>query len=189
MNAVVLLGPPGSGKGTQADGLAAALGVPTISTGAIFRANLSEGTALGVKAGEFMSKGELVPDEITDAMVADRLAQADCQDGFVLDGYPRNPAQVTALDQVLSEQGRAIVAALEITIPDDLIVERLLGRAAKEGRADDTEPVIRNRIAVYHEQTAPVSNLYAQRGLLRSIDGVGTVAEVATRLLAAAGIS
>jgi adenylate kinase len=181
----VLLGPPGSGKGTQASGLASVLGVPAISTGAIFRANLAEGTPLGLRAREFMASGDLVPDDITDAMVRARLAEADCGAGFVLDGYPRNLAQVAALDAMLS--GAGVDAALEITIPDDHIVTRLLGRAAVEGREDDTEPVIRTRIAVYHETTAPVADAYRARGILRTIDGLGAVEDVAARLAEAAG--
>jgi adenylate kinase len=183
---VVLLGPPGSGKGTQAEGLARALGVPAISTGAIFRANLAEGTELGKKAGEYMARGALVPDEVTDAMVADRLLEADAAGGFILDGYPRNLAQVEALDRALAPTGLAVDAAIELGIPDEHIVTRLLGRAQIEGRVDDTEPVIRERIAVYHAATAPISDVYRQRGQLRQVDGLGSIEEVAARLLAAA---
>ncbi|MCL2787903.1 MAG: adenylate kinase [Micrococcales bacterium] len=186
MTRVVLLGPPGSGKGTQAVGLALSLGVPTISTGAIFRANLSSGTALGVEAQKYMSAGELVPDSVTDAMVRSRLAEPDAAGGWVLDGYPRNLAQVSALDALLAESGLAVEVALELTVPEEAIVSRLAKRASIEGREDDTESVIRHRIAVYEEQTAPIASVYRSRGLLRSVDALGSVEEVGVRLLAAA---
>jgi len=167
-------------------GLALSLGVPTISTGAIFRANLSSGTALGVEAQKYMSAGELVPDSVTDAMVRSRLAEPDAAGGWVLDGYPRNLAQVSALDALLAESGLAVEVALELTVPEEAIVSRLAKRASIEGREDDTESVIRHRIAVYEEQTAPIASVYRSRGLLRSVDALGSVEEVGVRLLAAA---
>jgi adenylate kinase len=182
---LVLLGPPGAGKGTQAVRLAEHLGVPAISTGDIFRANIKGGTELGRTAQEYTARGELVPDEVTNAMVRDRLAQPDAAQGFLLDGYPRNTAQVGELDAILGADGRALDAALEITADADVVVERLLKRAEIEGRADDTEPVIRRRLDVYAEQTAPVSGLYAERDLLVRVDGIGEVDEVTERLLAA----
>jgi adenylate kinase len=182
---LVLLGPPGAGKGTQAVRLAEHLGVPAISTGDIFRANIKGGTELGRTAQEYTARGELVPDEVTNAMVRDRLAQPDAAQGFLLDGYPRNTAQVGELDAILGADGRALDAALEITADADVVVERLLKRAEIEGRADDTEPVIRRRLDVYAEQTAPVSGLYAERDLLVRVDGIGEVDEVTDRLLAA----
>jgi adenylate kinase len=182
---LVLLGPPGAGKGTQAARLAERLGVPAISTGDIFRANIKGGTELGRTAQEYTARGELVPDEVTNAMVRDRLAQPDAAQGFLLDGYPRNTAQVGELDAILGADGRALDAALEITADADVVVERLLKRAEIEGRADDTEPVIRRRLDVYAEQTAPVSGLYAERDLLVRVDGIGEVDEVTERLLAA----
>ncbi|TKR26944.1 adenylate kinase [Cellulomonas hominis] len=182
---LVLLGPPGAGKGTQAARLAERLGVPAISTGDIFRANIKGGTELGRTAQEYTARGELVPDEVTNAMVRDRLAQPDAARGFLLDGYPRNTAQVGELDAILGADGRALDAALEITADADVVVERLLKRAEIEGRADDTEPVIRRRLDVYAEQTAPVSGLYAERDLLVRVDGIGEVDEVTERLLAA----
>ncbi|WP_454049675.1 adenylate kinase [Cellulomonas sp. Marseille-Q8402] len=182
---LVLLGPPGAGKGTQAVRLAEHLGVPAISTGDIFRANIKGGTELGRTAQEYTARGELVPDEVTNAMVRDRLAQPDAAAGFLLDGYPRNVAQVAELEQVLSGSGRSLDAALEITADSDVVVERLLKRAEIEGRADDTEPVIRHRLDVYAEQTAPISDVYAERGLLVRVDGIGEVDEVTERLLAA----
>lgn len=182
---LVLLGPPGAGKGTQAARLAEHLGVPTISTGDIFRANITGGTELGRTAQEYTSRGALVPDEVTNAMVRDRLGQPDAADGFLLDGYPRNVAQVAELDAILADAGLAVDAAVEITADTDVVVERLLKRAEIEGRVDDTEPVIRHRLEVYAEQTAPVSGVYAQRGLLVAVDGIGEMDEVTDRLVAA----
>jgi adenylate kinase len=182
---LVLLGPPGAGKGTQAARLAEQLGVPAISTGDIFRANIKGGTELGRKVQEYTSRGALVPDEVTNEMVRDRLAQPDAAQGFLLDGYPRNVAQVAELEQILEETGRTLDAALEITADADVVVERLLKRAQIEGREDDTESVIRHRLDVYAEQTAPISDVYAERDLLVQVDGIGAVDEVTERLLAA----
>jgi len=182
---LVLLGPPGAGKGTQAVRLAERLGVPAISTGDIFRANIKGGTELGRTAQEYTARGALVPDSVTNAMVRDRLAEPDAAQGFLLDGYPRNVAQVAELDAVLADQGLTLDAAVEITADADVVVERLLKRAEIEGRADDTEPVIRHRLDVYAEQTAPISGVYAERGLLLQVDGIGEVDEVTGRLLEA----
>lgn len=182
---LVLLGPPGAGKGTQAARLAEHLGVPAISTGDIFRANIKGGTELGRTAQEYTARGELVPDSVTNAMVRDRLAQPDAASGFLLDGYPRNVAQVDELEAILADLGAGLDAALEITADADVVVERLLKRAEIEGRADDTEPVIRRRLDVYAEQTAPVSGRYAERDLLVRVDGLGEVDAVTERLLAA----
>ncbi|HEY0214951.1 MAG TPA: adenylate kinase [Cellulomonas sp.] len=182
---LVLLGPPGAGKGTQAVRLAEKLGVPAISTGDIFRANITGGTELGRTVQEYTSRGALVPDEVTNAMVRDRLSQADAAEGFLLDGYPRNVAQVSELDTILADAGRTLHAAAEITADADVVVARLLNRAQIEGREDDTEPVIRHRLDVYAEQTAPVSGVYAARGLLVQVDGIGEVDAVTERLLAA----
>ncbi len=182
---LVLLGPPGAGKGTQALRLAERIGVPAISTGDIFRANIKDGTELGRKVQEFTSMGALVPDELTDALVRDRLGHDDARDGFLLDGYPRNAAQVAALEAALEESGARLDAAIELTADTDVVIERLLSRAAIEGRADDTEPVIRHRLDVYREQTAPIAGLYAERGLLVRVDGIGEVDEVTDRMLTA----
>ena len=182
---LVLLGPPGAGKGTQALRLAERIGIPAISTGDIFRANIKDGTELGRKVQEFTSTGALVPDELTDALVRDRLGHEDARDGFLLDGYPRNAAQVAALEAALEESGARLDAAIELTADTDVVVERLLSRAAIEGRADDTEPVIRHRLDVYREQTAPIAGLYAERGLLVRVDGIGEVDEVTERMLTA----
>ena len=180
---LVLLGPPGAGKGTQAARLAERLGVPAISTGDIFRANIKNGTELGKRVQDVTASGALVPDELTNELVRDRLAQADAVDGFLLDGYPRNVAQVAALDEMLAAAGQEIDLAIELTVDPQVVVDRLTKRAQIEGRADDTEDVIRHRLGVYAEQTAPISQVYAARGLLVQVDGLGDVDDVTARLL------
>ncbi|GAB7192487.1 adenylate kinase [Kineococcus sp. NUM-3379] len=187
MTRLVLLGPPGAGKGTQAARLAARLGVPAISTGDIFRANVAQGTELGVTAKEYIDAGKYVPDEVTNAMVRSRLAEADVVDGFILDGYPRTTDQVRELDTMLSEAGLQLAAVVEITADRDELVRRLLARAGEQGRSDDTEDVIRERQRVYAEQTAPLVEVYAERALLRRVDGLGPIDEVTARMLAALG--
>lgn len=182
----VLLGPPGAGKGTQASRLAERWGIPAISTGDIFRSNVQGKTELGRKAQEYMSAGALVPDEVTNAMVRDRLSQDDLDRGFLLDGYPRNPDQAVELESMLSDLGVELDVAIEITADADAVTERLLKRAQIEGRDDDTEPVIRKRLEVYSLQTAPVSAYYEGRGLLVQIDGLGEIDEVTERIVAAA---
>ncbi len=182
---MVLLGPPGAGKGTQAKELAERLGVPAISTGDIFRANVADGTPLGRDAQAYMDRGDYVPDAITNAMVRDRLAEPDAKAGFLLDGYPRTTAQVDELDAMLAASGVALDGVLEITADTDEVVRRLVLRAAEQGRTDDSEDVIRRRLEVYTEQTAPLAAAYRGRGLLREVDGLGTVASVTSRLLGA----
>ena len=182
---LVLLGAPGAGKGTQAGRLAEHLGVPAISTGDIFRANIRGRTALGLKAQEYTSSGALVPDDVTNAMVRDRLSEPDVASGFLLDGYPRNIAQVAELDGILASAGRSLDVVVEIIAEASVVVERLLQRAQIEGRVDDTESVVRHRLDVYAEQTAPIAGLYASRGLLVQIDGIGAMDDVTERLLAA----
>lgn len=182
---LVLLGPPGAGKGTQAVRLAERLGVPAISTGDIFRSNIKNGTELGRRVQDITASGSLVPDELTNELVRDRLAQDDAATGFLLDGYPRNVAQVAALDEILEAGGRRLDLAVELTVDPQVVVERLTKRAQIEGRADDTEDVIRHRLDVYAEQTAPISQVYAARGVLAQVDGLGDVDEVTARLLAA----
>ena len=182
---MVLLGPPGAGKGTQAARIGERLGIPAISTGDIFRAHVAGSTELGRRARAYMDKGEYVPDSVTNAMVADRLAEDDAASGFLLDGYPRTADQVDALERMLSERGEALDVVVEITADADAVVERLLGRAAEQGRADDTEPVIRRRLEVYAEATAPLAAIYEGRGLLLRVDGMGGVDEVTDRIMAA----
>ncbi len=179
---IIILGPPGAGKGTQAALIASAAGIPAISTGDIFRANITNGTELGRQVKAILGSGGYVPDEVTNAIVRDRLAQTDAVGGFLLDGYPRTPGQVEALDEMLSEQGFALDIVLELTVDTDEVVGRLL-RRAQEGRADDTEDVVRERLRIYREETAPLAATYRQRGLLRQVDGVGTVEEVTARLV------
>lgn len=182
---LVLVGPPGAGKGTQAALLSERYDVPAISTGDIFRANVKGGTELGKKAQEYMNAGALVPDEVTNAMVKDRLQQADVAGGFLLDGYPRNAEQAVVLDEILEGTGVALDAVLELTADTEEVTQRLLKRAQIEGRADDTEDVIRKRLDVYAVSTAPVTDFYAARGLLVRVDGLGEVAEVTSRIVAA----
>lgn len=180
---LIIMGPPGAGKGTQARGIADRYSIPAISTGDIFRANVAEGTPLGVEAKGYMDAGDYVPDEVTNAMVRDRIAQPDCAQGFLLDGYPRTVAQVQELDGMLSDAG--VDAVLVLTVDDEELVQRLLQRAQVEARADDTEEVIRRRQAIYNEQTAPLIEVYGARGVLVSVDGMGDVADVAARIVAA----
>lgn len=182
---LILLGVPGAGKGTQAARLAERLKVPAISTGDIFRANVKGQTELGRQAQQFMDAGEYVPDEITNAMVRDRLAQDDAANGFLLDGYPRTVAQVAELDDMLAANGAKLDVVVEITADAEEVLARLLKRAEIEGRADDTEPVIRRRLEVYDEQTAPLTDLYSQRGLVVTVDGLGEVDDVTQRLITA----
>jgi adenylate kinase len=182
---LVLLGPPGAGKGTQAKRLAERLSIPAISTGDIFRSNVTQGTELGVLAKSYMDKGEYVPDAVTNDMVRSRLAEPDAANGFLLDGYPRTTDQVQVLDAILAESGLAIDGVLEITADAEEVIVRLLKRAEIEGRADDTEDVIRRRLEVYAEQTAPLTDLYGARGLVRRADGMGSVDEVTDRLVKA----
>jgi adenylate kinase len=184
---LVLLGPPGCGKGTQGQLLADQLGIPTISTGALFRDQMARGTALGVEAQTYIAQGHLVPDRVTNAMVRSRLSSADAAYGFILDGYPRNVPQVGVLDEILLDAQLDIDAALELSLPEDLIVERLAKRALIEGRADDTEPVIRARLEVYARETAPISDVYRSRGKLIEINSLGSITEVAERMKAAVG--
>jgi adenylate kinase len=185
---IVLMGPPGAGKGTQAVVVAEKLGVPHISTGDIFRANVAGGTPLGQEAQRYMDAGEYVPDSVTNAMVRDRLAQPDADKGFLLDGYPRTLAQVDELASMLAERGASVDRVVELTVDTDEVVARLVKRAAEQGRADDTEDVIRRRQEVYAEQTAPLTAVYADRGVLVQVDGMGGVDEVTARVLAALAV-
>jgi len=179
---LVLLGPPGAGKGTQAKRLAERLGVPAVSTGDIFRANVSSGTELGILAKSYLDAGEYVPDSVTNDMVRGRLAEPDAVSGFLLDGYPRTTAQLEVLDGILADAGLALDTVVELTADADEVVQRLLKRAEIEGRSDDTEDVVRRRLEVYAERTAPLTDVYGARGLVRKVDGMGAVDEVTDRL-------
>ncbi len=179
------MGPPGAGKGTQAAVVAEKYGIPAISTGDIFRANVGEGTPLGLEAKRYMDAGEYVPDSVTNNMVRDRLAQPDAEPGFLLDGYPRTLAQVEELDGMLAASGASLDAVVVLTVDSEELVQRLLKRAETSGRSDDTEEVIRHRQDVYTEQTAPLIDVYRDRGLLLEVDGLGEVAEVSERILTA----
>jgi len=182
---LILMGPPGAGKGTQAKVIAERLGIPAISTGDIFRANVSQQTPLGVEAKRYMDAGDYVPDEVTNAMVRSRIVEPDAEGGFLLDGYPRTVAQVEELDAMLAEGGHELDAVVVLTVDQDELVARLLKRAEIEGRTDDTEDVVRRRQQVYADQTAPLIAVYRDRGLLREIDGVGSVEDVSGRVFAA----
>jgi adenylate kinase len=182
---IILMGPPGAGKGTQATGVADHFGIPAISTGDIFRANVSNGTALGRKAKEYMDAGEYVPDEVTNLMVRDRIDEADAEPGFLLDGYPRTLAQVEELDGMIKHTGHKLDAVVVLTASGDELVQRLLQRAETDGRSDDTEEVIRRRQELYTEQTEPLIEVYRERGLLIEVDGMGEVDEVTERIFKA----
>lgn len=178
-----LVGPPGAGKGTQAAIVSERLNIPAISTGDIFRKEIAKGSDIGEIAARYINDGNLVPDEVTDEIVRRRLVEPDAAEGFLLDGYPRTTDQVAALDQTLADMGTKLDAIVAIQVPDDVVVERLLLRAQKEGRIDDTVEVIRHRIDVYHSTTQPIIDLYAARGLLVKVDGIGTVEEVRDRIV------
>ncbi|MBO9520206.1 MAG: adenylate kinase [Nocardioidaceae bacterium] len=182
---LILMGAPGSGKGTQGALLAQRLGVPAISTGDIFRANVAARTRLGGQAQGYLDGGEYVPDEITNAMVRGRLAEPDTAGGFVLDGYPRTVSQIAYLDEVLRDAGTALDAVLWFSVEQDEVVRRLLERARVEGRADDTAEVIRRRQEIFLAQTAPLMGEYRYRGLLVKVDGAGTVGAIAQRVAGA----
>lgn len=180
---LLMMGPPGAGKGTQASRFAAAdLRVPHVSTGDIFRENVAGQTPLGRQAQGYMDRGEYVPDELTNALVAERLARPDAEEGFILDGYPRTPDQVARLDQMLAERGQQVDQVLWLEVARTELVTRLSSRAAASGRTDDDPAVVERRLDVFDAQTAPLLTLYRARGILRSVDGVGTLEEVAGRM-------
>ena len=192
MTRLLLIGTPGAGKGTQAQRLSETFGIPAISTGDIFRHNVKNETELGKQAKAYMDRGEYVPDSLTNDLVRDRLSQADATDGFLLDGYPRTADQVAELDDILAEKSQHLDAVVMLAADVDEVVRRLLNRAIEQGRADDTEDVIRHRLDVYEEQTAPLISVYAARDLVITVDGLGEVADVTNRIvaaLAARGIS
>ncbi|MGW2374015.1 MULTISPECIES: adenylate kinase [Kitasatospora] len=210
---IVLVGPPGAGKGTQAHLLAKTLSIPHISTGDLFRANIGQGTPLGLEAKSYMDAGRLVPDEVTIGMAKDRMLQADAANGFLLDGFPRNLGQAKALDEFLAEQGIELDGVLDLEVPEDEVVRRIAGRRLcrndgghvfhvdynppkVEGvcdecggelyqRSDDTEEKVRTRLEVYHTETEPIIDYYAQQGLVETIPALGKVDEVTQRAIEA----
>ncbi len=185
MSRFLLIGPPGAGKGTQAARLAESYGIPAISTGDIFRFNVKNETELGKLAKSFMDRGEYVPDSVTNDLVRDRLNMDDAAAGFLLDGYPRTADQVSELDSILDEHGTSLDAVILLTADTDEIVRRLLNRAIEQGRTDDTEDVIRRRLEVYEAETAPLTSVYASRGLVIMVDGLGAIDEVTGRIVEA----
>lgn len=180
---LVLLGAPGSGKGTQAVRLKEHLQVPHISTGDLLRAEVAAGSPLGLQAKEVMARGDLVSDDILLGMLEDRLSRPDVANGFILDGYPRNLAQAAALGELLTRIGQPMDHAVQLDVDTDLLVERIAGRAKAEGRADDTPEAVRNRLKVYNDVTAPVIDFYRQRGMLKVVHGEGSMDEVFTRIV------
>ncbi|MDP2775277.1 MAG: adenylate kinase [Nocardioides sp.] len=179
---LIIMGPPGAGKGTQAKFVAEHFKIPAISTGDIFRANVTSGTELGLKAKQYMDAGDYVPDEVTNAMVRNRIDEPDAESGFLLDGYPRTLSQVEELDGMIKFTGHELDVVLVLTVDQDEIVQRLLQRAEIEGRADDTEDVIRRRQELYTEQTEPLIEVYRSRGILVELDGMGEVDDVTQRI-------
>ena len=185
MTRLLLIGPPGAGKGTQAVRLSESYGIPAISTGDIFRSNVKNETELGRLAKSYMDAGNNVPDEVTNALVRSRLAEADAQGGFLLDGYPRTVDQVHELDEFLASDGAALDAVVEIVADAEETVARLRRRASEQGRSDDTDEVVRHRLEVYARETAPIISLYEDRGGVVKIDGHGSIDEVTDRIIAA----
>ncbi|MGO1770973.1 MAG: adenylate kinase [Microbacterium sp.] len=185
MTRLLIVGPQGSGKGTQGAVVAGAYGVPVVSTGDIFRENIRNDTELGRRVKEITSAGDLVPDELTGEIVRDRLSQPDAQAGFLLDGYPRNGAQVADLDGFLSGRGESLDAVILLEVPREESISRLTLRAEKEGRDDDTTDAIAKRLDIYESETAPIVDIYSERGVLDRIDGVGTLDEITGRIVEA----
>jgi adenylate kinase len=179
---ILLLGPPGAGKGTQALLLVAKLGVPQISTGDMLRGVVAAGTEVGVQAKGYMDRGELVPDAVVIGVAEERLSQDDAESGFVLDGFPRTAAQAEALDVLLERMGTHLERCIALVVDEGPLVARLLGRAKIEGRSDDSEETIRTRMSVYRAQTAPLVDYYRKRGVLAEVDGLGSIEEVAKRI-------
>ncbi|MGO1973741.1 MAG: adenylate kinase [Propionibacteriaceae bacterium] len=182
---LLIMGPPGAGKGTQAASIAEHYSIPAISTGDIFRANVAAGTPLGLEAKRIMAEGGYISDEITNQIVANRLAEDDAREGFLLDGYPRTVAQVQALDGILAEQGTSLNAVISLEVDTEAVVERLRKRAEKEGRVDDAEDAIRVRQQVYRDETQPLLDTFAERGVLVRVDGLGEIGDVSGRIFTA----
>jgi adenylate kinase len=179
---MLLLGPPGAGKGTQALRLVEKLGIPQISTGDMLRGAVADGTDVGRQAQVYMDRGELVPDAVVIGVAEERLSQADAESGFVLDGFPRTAAQAAALDALLERMGTSLERCVALVVDEDSLVTRLLGRAKIEGRSDDSEETIRTRMSVYRAQTAPLVDYYRERGILTEVDGLGSIEEIAKRI-------
>ncbi len=185
MTRLLIIGPPGSGKGTQAEHLARHFGVPAVSTGDIFRSNVSRETDLGAEAAKYLDGGDFVPDHLTNALLKDRLLDSDVQSGFLLDGYPRTAPQVVELDNLLASQGLVLDAVIELRTPDAELEQRMRQRADEQGRTDDTVDVFRRRLDLYHRETHEVVSVYAGRGILVSVDGSGDPAEITALAIAA----
>lgn len=182
---LLIIGPQGSGKGTQGARIADHLGIPTISTGDVFRANVKDGTELGLKVKALIDAGDLVPDDLTSEIVRDRLSQEDAAHGFLLDGYPRNLGQVGDLDAFLDGRGEPLTAVIELSVPRDESIARLSRRAAEQGRADDNEESIAKRLSIYESETAPILDVYRERSIVDEVDGVGSLDEITERITAA----
>ncbi|WP_345752717.1 adenylate kinase [Microbacterium rhizophilus] len=182
---LLIVGPQGSGKGTQGARIAEAFGIPVVSTGDIFRANIKEGTDLGLQVKAITDAGDLVPDEVTFAIVKDRLEQTDAAEGFLLDGFPRNVAQVALLDEFLTGRDEALDAVIELNVPREESLKRIALRAQEQGRADDTEAAIAHRLDIYERETAPILAVYRTREVVDTIDGTGELDEITDRIVAA----
>lgn len=187
MSNLLIVGPPGAGKGTQAAKIAATLGVPAVSTGDIFRQNIKDQTELGQRVSAILDAGEYVPDSLTNELIDDRLAQPDAEAGYLLDGYPRTAGQVEFLDGVNLRRGEQIDAVIRLVADSDEVVRRLMVRAQEQGRSDDTEEVVRHRLDMYERETAPLIAIFGQRGLVLEVDGIGSVDEVTGRIVAGLG--
>ncbi|WP_169580758.1 MULTISPECIES: adenylate kinase [Microbacterium] len=185
MTRLLIVGPQGSGKGTQGVRIAEAFGIPAVSTGDVFRAAVADGSDLGAQVKSVIEAGDLVSDELTSAVVRDRLSQADAEEGFLLDGYPRNVSQVAHLDEFLEGRGETLDAVIELSVPREESIARIALRAKEQGRTDDTEDVIANRLAIYERETAPILGVYGARGIVVQVDGVGSLDEITARVLSA----
>jgi Adenylate kinase and related kinases len=185
MTRLLIVGPPGAGKGTQAARIAERYGIPTISTGDIFRANIKNETELGKQVKAIVDAGDYVPDSLTNALVTDRLSEADAAGGFLLDGYPRTPDQVAYLDELLASHGHALDAVIRLVADEDEVVRRLRQRAIEQGRVDDSEEAIRHRQEVYQRETAPLLDIFRARGFLIEVDGLGAIDDVSERIFSA----
>ncbi|TGL63689.1 adenylate kinase [Leptospira sarikeiensis] len=182
MNSIIFMGPPGAGKGTQAKILCDNLGIPQISTGDILRAAVKNGTQMGLEAKKYMDAGDLVPDSVVIGIIKDRLVEPDCKNGFLLDGFPRTVEQADALDKILNTEGLKIKRAINLEVPDEELLQRLLKRAEIEGRSDDNETTIKSRLDTYNKKTLPLLDYYAAKGNLSRVNGVGNL-DVVTKLI------